>query len=133
MIDEALLKRITVNPTIFGGKPIIQGMRISVELVHVTTSEEQYVGFHTLSVKDAGGQTQDGVQVALVHQIGANLFADVAFEEHVIGQNHSSTTSGEEPTIDVLQKAELFIAGGKGKFAHGCANTLLRAERWIAE
>ena len=33
MMDEALLKRITVNPTIFGGKPIIRGMRISVELV----------------------------------------------------------------------------------------------------
>ncbi len=33
MIDEALLKRITVNSTIFGGKPLIRGMRISVELV----------------------------------------------------------------------------------------------------
>ena len=33
MIDEALLKRITVNPEIFGGKPIIRGMRISVELI----------------------------------------------------------------------------------------------------
>ena len=28
-----LLKRITVNPEIFGGKPIFRGMRISVELV----------------------------------------------------------------------------------------------------
>ena len=28
-----ILKRITVNPNIFGGKPIIRGMRISVELV----------------------------------------------------------------------------------------------------
>lgn len=33
MIDEALLKRITANPEIFGGKPIIRGMRISVELI----------------------------------------------------------------------------------------------------
>ena len=33
MIDEALLKRITVNPDIFGGKPIVRGMRISVELI----------------------------------------------------------------------------------------------------
>lgn len=33
MIDEALLKRITVNSTIFGGEPLIRGMRISVELV----------------------------------------------------------------------------------------------------
>ena len=33
MLDESLLKRITVNPEIFGGKPIIRGMRISVELI----------------------------------------------------------------------------------------------------
>ena len=33
MIDEELLQRITANPRIFGGKPIIRGMRISVELI----------------------------------------------------------------------------------------------------
>ena len=33
MVDETLLRRITVNPEIFGGKPIIRGMRISVELI----------------------------------------------------------------------------------------------------
>jgi uncharacterized protein (DUF433 family) len=33
MSDAALLKRITVNPAIFGGKPIVRGMRISVELI----------------------------------------------------------------------------------------------------
>jgi uncharacterized protein (DUF433 family) len=33
MPDADLLKRITVNPEILGGRPIIRGMRISVELV----------------------------------------------------------------------------------------------------
>ena len=33
MIDEKLLGRISANPEIFGGKPIIRGMRISVELI----------------------------------------------------------------------------------------------------
>jgi uncharacterized protein (DUF433 family) len=33
MHDDALLNRITANPKIFGGKPIIRGMRISVELI----------------------------------------------------------------------------------------------------
>lgn len=33
MIDETLLGRITANPEIFGGKPIIRGLRISVELI----------------------------------------------------------------------------------------------------
>ena len=31
--EQELLKRITANPQIFGGKPIIRGMRISVELI----------------------------------------------------------------------------------------------------
>jgi len=33
MTDPALLKRATFNPGIFGGKPIVRGMRISVELI----------------------------------------------------------------------------------------------------
>ena len=33
MTAQKLLERITANPDIFGGKPIIRGMRISVELV----------------------------------------------------------------------------------------------------
>jgi uncharacterized protein (DUF433 family) len=33
MTEDELLQRITVDPTIFGGKPIIRGMRIAVEHV----------------------------------------------------------------------------------------------------
>jgi len=31
MSEEKLLERITVNPKIFGGKPIIRGRRLAVE------------------------------------------------------------------------------------------------------
>ena len=33
MREQALLKRITANPKIFGGKPIIRGHRLAVEHV----------------------------------------------------------------------------------------------------
>jgi uncharacterized protein (DUF433 family) len=33
MDEQILLKRITVNPKIFGGKPIIRGRRLAVEHV----------------------------------------------------------------------------------------------------
>jgi uncharacterized protein (DUF433 family) len=33
MPDTKLLQCITANPAIFGGKPVIRGMRISVELI----------------------------------------------------------------------------------------------------
>jgi uncharacterized protein (DUF433 family) len=32
-MDDGFLARITADPKIFGGKPIIRGLRISVELV----------------------------------------------------------------------------------------------------
>ncbi|MGH6903388.1 MAG: DUF433 domain-containing protein, partial [Geminicoccaceae bacterium] len=33
MPTDHLLTRITTDPEIFGGKPVVRGMRISVELV----------------------------------------------------------------------------------------------------
>lgn len=33
MTEDSLLQRITANPEIFGGKPIIRDMRIPVELI----------------------------------------------------------------------------------------------------
>jgi uncharacterized protein (DUF433 family) len=33
MTEDELLQRVTVDPAIFGGKPIIRGMRIAVEHV----------------------------------------------------------------------------------------------------
>jgi uncharacterized protein (DUF433 family) len=41
--DERLLARITANADIFGGKPIIRGMRISVELVLSLLAQGQTV------------------------------------------------------------------------------------------
>jgi uncharacterized protein (DUF433 family) len=45
MNDSALLPRITSDPTIFGGKPILRGRRIAVE--------------HVLSMLAAGDTPQD--------------------------------------------------------------------------
>jgi uncharacterized protein (DUF433 family) len=33
MLEAKLLQRITADPGIFGGKPIVRGMRISVEMI----------------------------------------------------------------------------------------------------
>ncbi|MES4785823.1 MAG: DUF433 domain-containing protein [Nitrospiraceae bacterium] len=44
MDEQALLKRITVNPKIFGGKPIIRGRRLAVE--------------HVLGMPAAGGSPE---------------------------------------------------------------------------
>jgi uncharacterized protein (DUF433 family) len=57
MKDEELLKRITVNYSIFGGKPIIRGMRIAVEhilgmLASGSTVDELLAGYPFLEKED---------------------------------------------------------------------------------
>ena len=55
--EEELLKRITFNPSIFGSKPIIRGMRIAVEhvlsmLAAGSTVEEILEGYPFLEKED---------------------------------------------------------------------------------
>ncbi|PIQ94423.1 MAG: hypothetical protein COV68_04270, partial [Nitrospirae bacterium CG11_big_fil_rev_8_21_14_0_20_41_14] len=57
MKDEEFLNRITINPSIFGGKPIIRGMRIAVEhilgmLAAGSTVEELLEGYPFLEKED---------------------------------------------------------------------------------
>lgn len=59
MQDTGLIERITVNPDIFAGKPIVRGMRISVESIlsflaqGVTVAEllEDYPGLEAEDVR----------------------------------------------------------------------------------
>lgn len=57
MKDEELLNRITFNTSIFGGKPIIRGLRIAVEhilgmLAAGSTVEELLEGYPFLEKED---------------------------------------------------------------------------------
>ena len=57
MDEDKLLKRITVNPKIFGGKPIIRGRRLAVEhvlgmLAAGDTPEIILKGYHWLEMDD---------------------------------------------------------------------------------
>lgn len=57
MDNEELLKRITFNPSIFSGKPIIRGVRIAVEhilgmLAAGSTIEELLEGYPFLDKED---------------------------------------------------------------------------------
>jgi uncharacterized protein (DUF433 family) len=64
MKNNELLNRITFNPSIFGGKPIIRGMRIAVEhilgmLAAGSTVEELLKGYPFLE--------KDDIQACLVY------------------------------------------------------------------
>ena len=62
--------------------------------------EEHHVGLHPLGVEDAGGQAQDGVQPALVHDVAPDVSAHAGFKQHVVGQHHGGAATGFEQMLD---------------------------------
>lgn len=57
MNDQSLLERITVNPKVLTGKPIIKGTRLSVEfilglLAHGSTTEQILEEYEGLTIED---------------------------------------------------------------------------------
>ena len=80
------------------------------------TCKEEDVRLHALGVEDAGGQAQEGVDIAAFEEFAADGFAGAAFEEHVVGENDSRRTADLELAHDVLEEVELFVAGGGPEF-----------------
>jgi uncharacterized protein (DUF433 family) len=72
MNQTELLSRITSNPEIFGGKPIVRGMRISVELI--------------LSLL-AQGETQEAIQDDYPELQPEDLRACMAYAHAVIAED----------------------------------------------
>ena len=63
MEDQALLERITVNPNVMVGKPVIKGTRLTVEfilnlLAHGETAEE--------IISEYKGLTQEDIQACIL-------------------------------------------------------------------
>lgn len=71
MNEQELLRRITVSPEIFGGKPIIRGMRISVELILSLLAQGETADAILADYPDL---TKDDIQACLAyaHAVIAN-------------------------------------------------------------
>jgi uncharacterized protein (DUF433 family) len=64
MLDQELLKRITANLEIFGGKPIVRGMRISVELILSLLAQGETADF---ILSDYPGLEADDIRAFLAY------------------------------------------------------------------
>jgi uncharacterized protein (DUF433 family) len=71
MTDQELLSRITVDPRIFGGKPIIRGHRLAVE--------------HVLGMLAAGDSADDLLKV-YPQLTREDILACLAYARRVVGQ-----------------------------------------------
>src|SRR5690606_7688154 len=63
------------------GAKVIDPDLLGIALVRGTAGEEEDVGLDALGVEDAGRQAQDRVEVALVHEVGADLAAAALLEQ----------------------------------------------------
>jgi uncharacterized protein (DUF433 family) len=79
MTETDLLARITVNPKIFGGKPIVRGQRIAVE--------------HILGMLAAGDSPQD-ILAAYPYLEPGDIQACLVFARRLVGRERV------EPAID---------------------------------
>ncbi len=79
MTEAELLARITVNPKIFGGKPIIRGQRIAVE--------------HVLGML-AAGDSPDAIVGAYPYLEPEDIQACLVFARRLVGRERV------EPFID---------------------------------
>ncbi len=80
MTETDLLARITVNPKVFGGKPIIRGRRLAVE--------------HVLGML-AAGDTPQAILEAYPYLEPEDIQACLVFARRLVGRERV------EPVIDV--------------------------------
>jgi uncharacterized protein (DUF433 family) len=78
----ALLARITTNPEVFGGKPIIRGKRIAVE--------------HVLADL-AAGETPETILANFPSLEADDIQACLLFASREVSQNHPARTSNANP------------------------------------
>ena len=118
MNHQDLLGRITVNPDIFGGKPIIRGMRISVELIGEVEVRGKLVSEVQAEIKQRLRefivQPEVTVTLASTHSRYFYVFGEV-------GRAGAYPLDGD---VTVLQG--LFVAGGPTFFAVLDSSRLIR-------
>ena len=83
MDEQVLLQRITVNPKIFGGKPIIRGRRLAVE--------------HVLGMMAAGDSTETILQ-GYPWLEAADIQACLAYAHRLVGHERIEPLSVESPS-----------------------------------
>lgn len=118
------------------GTQIVEPDLLGIAFVAPTTGEEQHIGFDPLGVENTGGQTENGVQITLVHQVAADFLPVAVGKKHIVRQHHCGPglTVGLQTALDVLEEVQLLVAGGESEvIPGGTLAALLGTEGRIGE
>ena len=102
-LREMLVGSEVVDPERFGPGVFLGGFRV----------QEQDVGFDASRVEDAGGESQQGVDVAGFQQVATDGFSGTSFEQDVVRDHDGTATVHFKQRFDVLDKVELLVLGGR--------------------
>lgn len=106
-------ERILLEGEMAVGAQIVDPERFRLRLFATGPAvKKEYVGLDALGVKDTGGQAQERMHIALLQQFTAHSLPGPAFKEDIIGYNHGCFAVNPGDGLDVLDKIELFVAGG---------------------
>ncbi len=103
LIEAEHITAQVVDPDVYGAVLLL------LRFLDRAIAKEKHVSLDPLGIENAGRQAQDGVQVALVHQVAMDLGTDTGLEQDVIRQHYSGRASGLEAAVDVLQEGELLV------------------------
>ncbi len=67
------------------------------------------IGFDAPSVENASGQSQQCMNIALLHEIATNRFTGPALEQHVVRHNDCAATIHFEKRLNVLDEVQLLV------------------------
>lgn len=59
----------------------------------------------------AGGESEQGVDIAVVQESAANRFAGTGLEQHVVGDYYRGRAADLEQANDVLDEVKLLVLG----------------------
>lgn len=109
--SEMLIGSKVVDPQLLGPGILTGGFAV----------EEQHVGFDSLRVEYARGQTQQSMNIAFMEQFSADCLACAALKEYVVGNYYGSSPIDLQQRTNVLKEFSCLFDVVAQKSAAFCA------------
>lgn len=120
-LDEArevlALERVSLAEGRHVRAQVVEPDFVRVPLVGRAARKEEHICLDALRIEDARRQTQDGVQVALLHEVAADGLTVAVGEQDVVGQDDGGARFAVclKAAVDVLEEVELLVARRVGE------------------